>query len=296
MDTLHDHIVIAQLGFIDCFIFLLRISFGKENLYRHEGAVFTDDLAHPIFICKFQAVIGKEERDLCTNFRAVPFVDGIFCAAVALPVYRLCILLPGEGIDVNFVGYHKYRIKTKAEMSDDLILCCFILIFIQKVSSTGKCNLRDIFLDLCSCHAKTGINKFQCFFIRVDDDFYFLFVILRVFVFAHHLKLCKLCDRVAAVGNYFTDEDVMVGIQPFFDNRKNVFTVDGKTSCSFTHIVTTPFYMFQFFIQGEAGLPESIVSALRIPVFFDRLLTLMCMIILIEQKVKKKLALIFSEC
>ena len=54
--------------------------------------------------------------------------------------------------------------------------------------------------------------------------------------------------------------------------------------------------MFQFFIQGETGLPESIVSALRIPVFFDRLLTLICMIILIEQKVKKKLALIFGEC
>ena len=56
------------------------------------------------------------------------------------------------------------------------------------------------------------------------------------------------------------------------------------------------FYMFPFFIQGETGLPESIVSALRIPAFFDRLLTLICMIILIEQKVKKKLALIFSEC
>ena len=181
-------------------------------------------------------------------------------------------------------------------MTDDLVLCCFVFVFVQKISCSGKSDLCDVFLDLCSCHTKSVIDEFQCFFVRIDNDFNFLFVILRVFVFAHHLKLCKLCDRIAAVGNYFTDKDVMVGIQPFLDNRKNVFTVDGKTSCSFTHIVTTPFYMFQFFIQGETGLPESIVSALRIPVFFDRLLTLICMIILIEQKVKKKLALIFNEC
>ena len=33
----------------------------------------------------------------------------------------------------------------------------------------------------------------------------------------------------------YTHLNVMIGIQPFFDNRKNIFAVDGKASMLFCH-------------------------------------------------------------
>ena len=44
-------------------------------------------------------------------------------------------------------------------MTDDLILICLVLIFLQEIRRTGKCNLIDILLNLSLRHADTGIGK-----------------------------------------------------------------------------------------------------------------------------------------
>ena len=120
----------AQIGFVDRLVFLLRLGIGQIDVYRHERAVLRDDFTHPVLICKLQTVLGEEEGDLGADLRAVAFLDRILGAAVTLPVYRLSVLLVGEGVDVYLIGYHEYRVEAESEVTDDLIVRRFILIFI----------------------------------------------------------------------------------------------------------------------------------------------------------------------
>ena len=124
------------------------------------------------------------------------------------------------------VRYHEYGVEAETEVTDDLVVRCFILIFIQEIGCAGECDLCDVLLDLCRRHTKTGIDELQRLLLRVDDDLNLLLISVRVFILAHHLKLGQLCDRIAAVGDHLTGKDVVVRIQPLFNNRKNVFTVD----------------------------------------------------------------------
>ena len=62
-------------------------------------------------------------------------------------------------------------------MTDDLILICFILIFFDEISCTGKCDLIDIFFNLVSCHTKTIIGDGYFFVVRIYDDLQLGFII-----------------------------------------------------------------------------------------------------------------------
>ena len=69
------------------------------------------------------------------------------------------ILLPGKGINCYLVCYHECGIESQSKMTDDLILICLVLIFLQEIRRTGKCNLIDILLNLSLRHTDTGIGK-----------------------------------------------------------------------------------------------------------------------------------------
>ena len=235
MDPLYDDVILTQIRLVDCFIFLLGFGVGQVNVYRHERAVLCDDFTHPVFICKLQTVLREEKGDLGADLRAAAFLDRILRTAVALPVYRLCVLLVGEGVDVYLVRYHEYGVEAESEVTDDLVVRRLILIFIQKIGCAGECDLCDVLLDLCRRHTKTGIDELQRLLLRVDDDLNLLLISIRIFILAHHLKLGQLCDRIASVGDHLTGKDVVVRIQPLFNNRKNIFAVNRKTSCAFTH-------------------------------------------------------------
>ena len=54
-------------------------------------------------------------------------------------------------------------------------------------------------------------------------------------------ELFSFCDRIACVADHFTDKNIFVGIHPFFNDRKNIFAVDGKISLFCCHIKALPF-------------------------------------------------------
>ena len=89
---------------------------------------------------------------------------------------------------MNFVSYHECGVETKSEMTDNLVIVCFVFVFLDEISSTGKCDLVDIFFDFVSSHTKTVINEFQSFLFRVDDYADLSFVIIWQGIFAHHIK------------------------------------------------------------------------------------------------------------
>ena len=226
VDMLYDNIVIAQILLIDGFIFLRRVCFGEEDFHRHEGAVFFNDFSYTVFVGELQAVFVQIQGDLCSDGRSVSVLHRIFGAAVAFPVYRRRAFLIGKGVDVYVVGHHKCRVKAQSEMTDHLVCICLVFVFLQKFRRTGKGDLGNVFLHLIGSHTDTVIDKFQCFFFRVYDYLNAGFVIFGKLVFAHDVQLFQLGDGVAAVGDKFANENVMIGIHPFLYDWKNIIAVD----------------------------------------------------------------------
>ena len=111
-------------------------------------------------------------------------------------------------------------------MSDDLILVGLILILGNKIRSAGKCDLVDIFLHLVRRHTDTVIGDFDRLFLGMDLYVDPRLKIIRQGIFPHHIQLFQLCDRVASVGDQLPIKNILIGIQPLFNNRKNIIAVN----------------------------------------------------------------------
>ena len=61
---------------------------------------------------------------------------------------------------------------------------------------------------------------------RIDNDFNLWLITLREFILAHHIQLFQLGDRITSVGHQLTDKNIMIRINPFLNNRENIFAVD----------------------------------------------------------------------
>ena len=206
------HIIFTEICLIDGFILLFSICFGKIDIYRHERTVFLDNLSHTIFIGKLQAFLIEEKSDLCSRFCFVSVCHLILRTTVTGPMYRCGTLLVRESINMNFICNHKCRIKSKSEMTDHLIIRCFILIFLKKLCGTGKSDLCDIFLYFICCHTNTVIDKLQGFLIRINDNIYSRFVTFRECIISHNFQLSQFGDRIASVGDHLSYKNIMVGI------------------------------------------------------------------------------------
>ena len=158
---LNNNIIILQIRFIDCFVFLLCICFGKINIYRHERTIFLDNLTHTVFVTEFQAFIIQKQCDLSSDCCAVAIFHIIFCTTVAGPVNRCRTFFERKCINVYFIGYHESGIETETKMTDHLVICCLIFIFFKELCCSGKCNLCNVFFYLIGSHTNTIINEFQ---------------------------------------------------------------------------------------------------------------------------------------
>ena len=176
----------------------------------HEGTVFLKDLAHTVFIGKFQAVLIQEQCDLCTNCILIAFLYIIFCSAITGPVYRLCTFCTGKSVNVYFICYHKCRIETKSEMTDDLVICCLVFIFLQELGSTGKSDLSNIFLYFLSSHTNTIINEFQSLLIWVYNYLDLWFIIVRECIFPHYFQFLQFGNGITSVGYQLSYKDIVV--------------------------------------------------------------------------------------
>ena len=111
-------------GVIDRFgIRIFQIDFD-----RHERTVFLHNFTGPVFIGKFQTVFIQIEGDHRTAFRFVTVTHVKFRTAVAFPMYGSRTFFIGKSINGYLIGYHKCGIKTKTEMTDDLVFIGFIFV------------------------------------------------------------------------------------------------------------------------------------------------------------------------
>ena len=188
MNMFNDNIVVSQISFVDCLILLLCICIRQINIYRHERTIFLDNLTHTVFVTEFQAFIIQKQCDLSSDCCAVAIFHIIFCTTITCPVDCCCTFFKRKSINIHFICYHKCRIESQTEMTDHLVIRCFIFILLQKFCCTRKCDLGNIFLYFISSHTNTIIDKFQSLCFRIYNDLHCRFIIIRESIFSHHFK------------------------------------------------------------------------------------------------------------
>ena len=139
---------------------------------------------------------------------------------------RLCAFHIAQCIDMDLVSYHKCRVEAQTEVTDDLVLICLTLVLFEEFICTGEGDLRDILFDLVHRHADTGIDELECFLIRVHNDMNFVFVLFLRSVLADALKLSQLRDGIAGICDLLAYKNIMIRIEPLFNDRQHVLAVD----------------------------------------------------------------------
>ena len=133
-----------------------------------------------------------------------------------------------------FICYHECGIESQSEMTDDLISIGIIFIFFNKICGTRKSYLCNVFFYFFRCHTKAIIDELHGLILCADDHFHFSLVIIRHSVITDQCQLLQFRNGITSVRYQLTHENIMIGIKPLFNNRKNILTVNRKTSC-FVH-------------------------------------------------------------
>ena len=193
---------------------------------RHEAAVFLQYLANPVLVAELQRIIIEIQRDLRADVLLRSFPDGILGLTVALPVHRLRAFFIAQRVDVHLIGHHEGGIEPETEMADDLVRIFFVLEFLEEFCRAGEGDLGDVLHHLVFGHTDAVVDEFQCLLVRIHHHVYFIPVVLRRMILADSFQLLQLRDRVARIRDLLAHEDVMIGIQPFLDDRKHIFTVN----------------------------------------------------------------------
>ena len=196
-DLLYDDITVLLLIRLDGFGFLRELR--DIDLDRHEGAVLLDDLTHLPLVIVLETVIVQMEGDGGTDGLLVAVGHLILGAAVAAPVNRRCILLIGQGVDVDLICDHEDTVEAEAEVSDNLIIVGLILILVDEVGRTGEGDLIDVLLDLLFRHTDTVILEGDGLMLGIDDHIHSALIVRRLRPLTDEAQLLQLRDRITCV-------------------------------------------------------------------------------------------------
>ena len=138
--------------------------------------------------------------------------------AVARPAHRLRALLIGAGDDLHLVGHHESRIESEAEMPDDRV----VLILLEKLLRPRKSDLVDILVDLLGRHADSLVRHGQHALVRIELHANRQIAQLALEL-ARRGERLELLRRVHRVGDQLAQENLLVRIEEFLNDRKDVF-------------------------------------------------------------------------
>ena len=185
---------VLLLFFLTDFFRIYEIDF-----FRHKAAVFIKDFFYSVLVAVLIAILVQIQRDLSTDILFIGIAHLKLCTAIAFPMNGFCAFLIRQRINRNLICNHKRRIETKTKVSDDLVVICFVFIFLKEVCSTAECDVIDILFDFICSHTDTVIDKAQSLFRRVCYDLDLKMISFRKLILAHHLEFSKFGDRVASI-------------------------------------------------------------------------------------------------
>ena len=249
---------------------LFFLDFIQINRHGHERAVAVEDFAYAPDFKELAFRLADVQGDGRAARGARAFGHGEGHAVFAFPANRGCALAEREGVDGHFIGDHEHRIEAQTEVADDagIFLILVLGVFFHEGFRAGEGHLIDVGFDLVFGHTHAVVDKPK--FARGLIHLHMDGAVLRGGA-VHH---AQLGDGVAAVGNDFADEDIFIGIQPFFDDWHDILRVNGYVALNRFHNQKPPYKRDK---PAHDSLCKRIVS-------------------LFKRDVKRKLALDAKEC
>ena len=187
LNSLNDFICIQLFAFQN-YLRLCSFCLRQINFSRHKGTVFLNHFSGLIQITEFQHIFVHKKGDSGAYLIFCAVGHGKFRSAVTFPVNSLRPLPVRKSIDMHFISHHEGRVKAQTKMSDNLILIRLILIFFDKIRSSRKSNLINIFFHFIGSHTDTIILKGQCLFLRIHNHLNFTLIVCGQAVFTHHVQ------------------------------------------------------------------------------------------------------------
>ena len=208
----HRHFLFHRLG----------VHVLQHHRVSHVAAVAVQHLPHLPYFQEFLLLFGNVQDDVRPVF--LPAAVGNLKAHPVLgyPVDRLGPFLAAQGLDLHLFAHHEDRVEAQAEVADDVpLLLRLLLKLLHEFAGAGEGHLVDVFPDLFLRHADA----------RVGDADDLLFLVHR----HRHLHVLpavrvehpELGDGVARVAYCFPQENILIGIQPSFDDRHDILRLNG---------------------------------------------------------------------
>ena len=139
---------------------------------------------------------------------------------VAHPAHGSGILAITAGDDFHFLGHHKGAVEAQTEMADDGV--GILLVFLEEVVGAREGNLVDILVNLLGGHTDAAVADGQRASFLVNLNLYLEFA-----HFAGKFTLggqrLEFLRGIYGVADEFAQEDVVVTVKKFLDDRKDVF-------------------------------------------------------------------------
>ena len=226
-----DDLVLVSIHIFAVFPFLLL---AESDRHRHETTVLLEQFLN--FGCrgKLLGFIVEVKGYLRSTVRAAAFGHHKLRITFTLPSYRFGTIFPGQRFYNHLLRYHECRIETKTEMTYDV--ACDILIFLYKLTCTGKGYLVDILVYLFTGHTYAAVCNRKC---------------VALFVTGHaHRKIpkfslqfsgtCQSLDFLCSIHcicHYFPKENLVVRIQKLLYNGEYVLSSYPYFSFLLCHII-----------------------------------------------------------
>ena len=117
-------------------------------------------------------------------------------------------------------------------MSDDT--ADLVLVFLKELPCTGEGYLVDVPVHLIGGHTDTAVGDLKDLFLFVEFDYDLRFADL-FFEFAAGGKGLELFSGIHRIGDYLTEENLVVAVKELLDDREYVFR--SYSNLSFVHFL-----------------------------------------------------------
>ena len=200
-----------------------------DDLHRHELAVLRQDALDAGFFEKFCAVVSDVQNDVRSTFRLFCCLKGVLGGSVAAPLNRGGVLALAPRDDVHLLGHHESRVEAQSEVPDDGRFGFLALVLVEEFRCAREGNLVDVLVHLFLGHTNSSVangQRFGCFIANDLDG--------GGSLHSGHFAQFGQCDSllccIDCVRYQFPQEDLVIAVQEFLDDWKNVFRLDIDVS------------------------------------------------------------------
>ena len=204
---------------IDIFAVFPLLLFTEYNGYGQEAAILLQQRLDALLFEELLVLIVDIQHNIGTAFALVDVGHLVGRRTVAAPHDTFCPLFIGQGANLNLLRNHEGGVEAQAEVADDGVGIVFI--FLQKLFSTRKGNLVDIFVYLFGRHAYTVVGDGKRAGLLVDRNRYVHRTQLA-FEVAKRCQSLQFLRSIDGIRYQLSQKYFVIAVQKLFDNGEDV--------------------------------------------------------------------------